>query len=116
MSTLAVFLLMLTWCRWKKRPSLRRRHLPKERKLLNINLTILKAGLMACFFFVAIHTNAKEYNWHFDPELESIYKLAINLQTDQALARLSKVNDKDREFYKIYLQSPCETIDVLIGE
>jgi tetratricopeptide (TPR) repeat protein len=71
---------------------------------------------MACFFFVAIHTNGKEYNWHFDPELESIYKLAINLQTDQALARLSKVNDKEREFYKIYLQSLCETIDVLIGE
>lgn len=71
---------------------------------------------MACFFLAPFFVRAKDYNWHFDTELETIYKLAINLQTEQALALLSKVNDKDREFYKIYLQSLCETIDVLIGE
>jgi len=71
---------------------------------------------VACFFFLSFSGKAKENNWHFDAELEAIYKLAINLQTDQALALLSKVNDKDRELYKIYLHSLCETIDVLISE
>ncbi len=32
------------------------------------------------------------------------------------MAMLAKVNDKERELYKIYLQSLCETIDVLISE
>lgn len=71
---------------------------------------------MACFFFSIHFVGAKEKNWQFDPELEAIYKLTINLQTDRALSRLAKVNDKDRELYKIYIQSLCETIDVLISE
>jgi tetratricopeptide (TPR) repeat protein len=71
---------------------------------------------MACFFFSSPLVGAQEKNWHFDSELEGIYKLAINLQTDQAIALLAKVKDKDRELYKMYIQSLCETIDVLITE
>jgi tetratricopeptide (TPR) repeat protein len=71
---------------------------------------------LACFFFASVSGYAKENDWHFDPELDGIYKLAINLQTDRALALLAKVNDKERELYKIYIQSLCETIEVLISE
>ena len=71
---------------------------------------------MACFFFLSFNTIAKENSWRFDSELENIYKLAINLQTDQAQTLLHKVTDKDRELYKIYLQSLCESLDVFIGE
>jgi tetratricopeptide (TPR) repeat protein len=76
----------------------------------------LQAGLLACFFFTSLLAGAQEKNWRFDAELEAIYKLAINLQTDQALSLLTKINDKERELYKIYLQSLCETIEVLISE
>jgi tetratricopeptide (TPR) repeat protein len=71
---------------------------------------------MACFFFLSFNCNARENSWRFDSELESIYKLAINLQTDQARALLNKITDKERELYKIYLQSLCESLDVFIGE
>jgi tetratricopeptide (TPR) repeat protein len=71
---------------------------------------------MACFFLVTLPTSGAAPSWIFDSELEAIYKLAINLQTDQARARLAKINDPQREFYKLYLQSFCESIEVLISE
>lgn len=71
---------------------------------------------MACFFLVTSPTRGASPNWVFDAELEAIYKMAINLQTDQARARLSKINDPQRELYKLYLLSFCESIEVLISE
>lgn len=71
---------------------------------------------MACFFFGTASVSAAPANWIFDAELEAIYKLAINLQTDQAKARLAKITDPQRELYKLYLQTFCESVEVLISE
>ena len=71
---------------------------------------------MACFFLLTSQISIGSPNWIFDAELEAIYKLAINLQTNEAKARLVKINDPQREFYKLYLQSFCESIEVLISE
>jgi tetratricopeptide (TPR) repeat protein len=72
---------------------------------------------MACFFFSpAFVVRAQEKDWHFDPQLEAIYKMVINLQTDEAQALITKINDKDRELYKMYVQCLNETIEVLFTE
>lgn len=71
---------------------------------------------MACFFLMTSQASAASPNWIFDSELEAIYKLAINLQTADAKARLAKITDPQRELYKLYLQSFCESIEVLISE
>jgi tetratricopeptide (TPR) repeat protein len=72
---------------------------------------------MACFFLTPIFfVGAQEKSWHFDPQLETIYKMVINLQTDEAHVHLNKINDKDRELYKLYVQSLNETIEVLFTE
>jgi tetratricopeptide (TPR) repeat protein len=107
---------MWTWFRWKKKPNPKRLHQQNERKLLKQISTYLNAGLVACFCFGSSLTQATAPNWIFDAELDAIYKLAINLQTDQARARLAKINDPQRELYKFYLQSFCESVEVLISE
>lgn len=38
------------------------------------------------------------------------------MQTEQAKARLAKITDKERLFYKLYLQNLSESIEVLISE
>ena len=53
--------------------------------------------------------------WQFDPELERIYRLVLNLQTDQAYAELGQLKNAN-EFHRIYIQSLLETVDLLITE
>jgi len=53
--------------------------------------------------------------WQFEPSLERIYKLVLNLQTDQAYAELALVKNVN-ELHKIYIQSFLETTDILITE
>lgn len=52
--------------------------------------------------------------WTFDPELQKIHKLVLNLQTDLAYKQLEKI--RTNEFHKMYVLSFCETLDVLISE
>ncbi len=53
--------------------------------------------------------------WQFDPQLERIYKLVLNLDMDQAQAELSKLKSAN-ELHKLYVQSLLETADILITE
>ncbi|MEJ0030775.1 MAG: tetratricopeptide repeat protein [Bacteroidota bacterium] len=52
--------------------------------------------------------------WTFDPELQKIHQLVINLQTEQAYKLLDKI--KADPFQTMYVRSLCETLDVLITE
>jgi tetratricopeptide (TPR) repeat protein len=74
----------------------------------------VKAGFIACFFLLAAEGRSADNLWRFDEELARIHLLVLNLQTDQAYARLSKV--KTNEYHLIYVQSLCETLDALISE
>lgn len=75
------------------------------------------AGLIACFFLAfTTPARASDQLWIFEPELERIYQLVLNLQTEQAYSALAKINTKTNVFHKIYVQSFCETLDVLITE
>lgn len=53
--------------------------------------------------------------WQFDPLLERIYKLVLNLQTEQAYTELAKLKSTN-EFHQMYVESLLETVDVLIQE
>ena len=53
--------------------------------------------------------------WQFDPALEHIYKLVLELQTDRAYAELAHLKSTN-EYHKIYVQSFLETVDILITE
>ena len=53
--------------------------------------------------------------WQFDPTLERIYKLVLNLQIDQARSELSQLKGAN-ELHKIYLESLVETADILVTE
>jgi tetratricopeptide (TPR) repeat protein len=81
--------------------------------------TTTKAGANVCFFlvclFLLLGSSSRADNiWTFDPELQKIHKLVLNLQTDQAYKALEKL--KTNEFHKMYVLSICETLDVLISE
>jgi hypothetical protein len=91
--------------------------------LVNIPVIgIRKAGVLVCLFlllgsapFSYANTSVAVDNvWTFDPELQKIHKLVLNLQTDQAYKNLEKI--KTNEFHRMYVQSFCETLDVLISE
>ena len=73
-----------------------------------------KAGVIVCLFLLLRFPTYADNIWTFDPELQKIHRLVINLQTDQAYKLLEKV--KADEFNKMYVQSLCETLDVLITE
>ncbi|NOT73816.1 MAG: tetratricopeptide repeat protein [Cyclobacteriaceae bacterium] len=53
--------------------------------------------------------------WQFDPALDKIYKLILNLQTEQAYTELRQLKNVN-EYHKLYLQSFLETADMLITE
>lgn len=53
--------------------------------------------------------------WQFEPGLEHVYKLILNLQTDQAYVELAQLKNVN-ELHKMYVQSFLETVDILITE
>jgi tetratricopeptide (TPR) repeat protein len=73
-----------------------------------------KAGVIACLFLLIGTLSRADNIWTFDPELQKIHQLVLNLQTEQAYKLLEKV--KTNEFHKMYVLSFCETLDVLISE
>lgn len=78
-------------------------------------INITKAGIFACFFLFPFIRGAGADNlWRFDPELHQVHEAVLNLQTEQAYARLGKI--KTNELHRIYVLSLCETLDVLISE
>jgi len=87
--------------------------------LANINsIRILrKAGLIVCFFLSAAATFAgPDQVWQFSEEMQKAYRLVLNLQPDKAQEILARINSPAEELHKIYVQSLCETVDVLITE
>lgn len=75
----------------------------------------MKAGIFACFFlFTAFQSLGVDNTWRFDPELHEVHELVLNLQTEQAYARLEKL--QTNELHRAYVLSLCETLDVLISE
>lgn len=78
-------------------------------------IVLQKAGVLVCLFLLlGFPTHANNNTWTFDPELQKIHKLVLNLQTDLAYKQLEKI--KTNEFHKMYVLSFCETLDVLISE
>ena len=75
---------------------------------------IQKAGVIVCLFLLLGFSTRADNIWTFDPELQKIHQLVLNLQTDQAYKLLDKI--KTDEFHKMYVLSFCETLDVLISE
>lgn len=79
---------------------------------------VRKAAVFVCFFLSILSTGrtfATDNIWQFDPQLERIYKLVLNLQTDQAYTELSQLKNAN-ELHKLYVQSLLETVDLLITE
>ncbi len=76
-----------------------------------------KAGQIACLLLFCISTAfAGDPLWKFDPALQRAYQSVLNLETDQAYEALEKLGTQTNPFHKIYVQSFCETLDVLISE
>lgn len=76
-----------------------------------------KAGQIACLFlFWVIPAKANDPIWKFDPALQKAYQAVLNLETDQAYQELNELGPKTNPLHKIYVQSFCETLDVLISE
>jgi tetratricopeptide (TPR) repeat protein len=81
------------------------------------NISKGKAGIIACLFLligIASFAGQTDNIWKFDPELQKIHELVLNLETDQAYKALEKI--KTNEFHKMYVLSFCETLDILISE
>ncbi|MFZ9982734.1 MAG: tetratricopeptide repeat protein, partial [Cyclobacteriaceae bacterium] len=57
-----------------------------------------------------------ELSWKFDASLQSIYRKIIDLNTTDALRLLDGVKDEERRYYKIYLQSLIESVEILVTE
>lgn len=75
-----------------------------------------KAALRVCLFLLFTPAAfAADNVWTFDPALDRIYKLVLNLQTDQAYAELSTFKG-GQELHTLYVQSLLETVDILITE
>ncbi|HZY78072.1 MAG TPA: tetratricopeptide repeat protein [Cyclobacteriaceae bacterium] len=79
-------------------------------------ISIRKAGVTVCLFLLlGFSSRANTDNiWTFDPELQKIHELVLNLEVDQAYKALDKI--KTNEFHKLYVLSICETVDILISE
>ena len=65
--------------------------------------------------FLSPNVLATDNIWQFDPALEKIYNLILNLQTDQAYTELSHLKNAN-ELHKMYVQTFLETVDILITE
>ncbi|HWA32659.1 MAG TPA: hypothetical protein VG737_00945, partial [Cyclobacteriaceae bacterium] len=77
---------------------------------------VKKAAVIVCFFLLQTgHVLAVDNTWQFDPQLERIYKLVLNLEMDQAQAELAKFKTGN-ELHRLYVQSLLETADILITE
>ena len=76
-----------------------------------------KAGQIACLFFFLIPPSlASAHVWKFDSELQKAYQAVLNLETDHAYSALATLGSKTNPLHKIYVESFCETLDVLISE
>lgn len=83
----------------------------------NTILFLKKAGPIACLFLCLITPlRASNPIWKFDPQLQKAYQAVLNLETDQAYSALAALNANTNPFHKIYVESFCETLDVLISE
>ena len=58
----------------------------------------------------------KPLTWKFDAELQQAYRLLINLQPEEALSKVRTVTDRPSRFYRMYLESLAQTLDILITE
>ncbi|NJN41687.1 MAG: hypothetical protein HC811_05070 [Flammeovirgaceae bacterium] len=65
---------------------------------------------------LALTAKPNEINWRFDPELRKAYLQVLNLQTDEASIQLNKLSGRTNPLHLLYVQSLCETLDVLISE
>jgi tetratricopeptide (TPR) repeat protein len=75
-----------------------------------------KAVVIVCFFlFQPGHILAVDNTWQFDPQLERIYKLVLNLEMEQAQTEFAKLKPGN-ELHRLYVQSLLETADILITE
>ena len=86
--------------------------------MVNVSLkyVLKKAAATVCFFlFISWKSLGADITWQFDPQLEHIYKLVLNLQTEQAYSELSRLKTGN-EFHRLYVQSLLETVDILITE
>ena len=77
-------------------------------------IAIQKAGVIVCLFLLLGFPTRADNIWTFQPELQKIHQMVLNLQTEQAYKLLEKF--KGDEFHKMYVLSFCETLDVLISE
>lgn len=76
-----------------------------------------KAGQIACLFlFWLTPSLASDPIWKFSPELQKAYQSVLNLETDQAYSELAALGSKTNAYHKMYVESFCETLDVLISE
>ena len=79
--------------------------------------SLTKAGQIACFFLLGlVSAHANDPIWKFEPGLQSAYQSVLNLDTDQAYDELERLGSKVNPYHKLYIQSFCETLDVLISE
>jgi len=80
--------------------------------------TITKAGPIACLLLFTTIFAAKAFDpiWRFDPRLQKAYQSVLNLETDKAYQELKALSPDVNPFHKIYVESFCETLDVLISE
>lgn len=77
-------------------------------------INIIKAGGFVCLFLLLGSPSKADNVWTFDPELQKIHELVLNLQTEQAYKLLDKI--KSNQYQTMYVRSLCETLDVLISE
>ena len=89
---------------------------------------LLKTGLTACFFLTLSLLNASgipagkslnvlsERSWKFDASLQTIYRKIIDLKTAEAMRLLDGVKDEERRYYRFYLQSLAESVEILVTE
>jgi tetratricopeptide (TPR) repeat protein len=65
--------------------------------------------------FITVRSFAVDMVWQFDPQLERIYQLILNLQTQEAHKELALLKVTN-QFHHLYVKSLLETVDVLIQE
>jgi tetratricopeptide (TPR) repeat protein len=76
-----------------------------------------RAGQIACLFlFYVSVASAGDPTWRFEPSLQKAYQSVLNLDTDRAYMELSRLDASVNAYHKMYVQSFCETLDVLISE
>jgi len=85
--------------------------------LARLGIIRIKAGILACFFLsLCTGLAAENAQWRFSGDIQRAYNLVLALQTDQAAELLARTRDKSNDLHKLYVQSFCETIDILITE